>query len=497
MKTKVIAIDLGASSGRLVECALEDGRMQVKEIYRFPNAGIRVNSRIYTDILYIYDNILKGLHACAREGGQYESAGIDAWGVDFGFLDSEGELTANPYQYRDLQSADMPAIFAGQFGEKGLFYETGVQNMWYNTVYQLMGIRRRKKDAFQNAATFLMTADILGYFLTGKCSLEYTGVSTTQMYDMKNKRWSQKILSKLGMDAALFPPVLETGSVKGEFLEEVQKQAGMMEGRVKLVATAQHDSASAAYAVPAKEGEYLFINSGTWSVLGTVLDGPIVNDAVFEHGFSNEGAAFGRIKLVKSIMGMWLVQEIRKCWRKKGMPADYDFLMEAAAQAEAFAGYMDVDDESFIAPADMEEAMAKYMAQTGQSEIRGQGGYYRVIMESLAFKYRQAIMELEDICQKKFEKIYLLGGAVQDRGFCQYIANATGKETVAGPVEATAAGNGMIQFLALGRVRKSDAAAIIRESFAVEKYRPQETELWKKNYENYLQVTKRAFLNGL
>ena len=179
------------------------------------------------------------------------------------------------------------------------------------------------------------------------------------------------------------------------------------------------------------------------------------------------------------------------------MPADYDFLMEAAAQAEAFAGYMDVDDESFIAPADMEEAMAKYMAQTGQSEIWGQGGYYRVIMESLAFKYRQAIMELEDICQKKFEKIYLLGGAVQDRGFCQYIANATGKEIVVGPVEATAAGNGMIQFLALGRVRKSDAAAIIRESFAVEKYRPQETELWKKNYENYLQVTKRAFLNGL
>ncbi len=492
MKTKVIAIDLGASSGRLVECALEDGRMRVKEIYRFPNAGIRALDRIYTDILYIYDNILKGLQACAQEGGWYESAGIDAWGVDFGFLDSEGELTANPYQYRDLQSADMPAVFAEEFGEKGLFYETGVQNMWYNTVYQLLGIRRRKKDAFHNAASFLMTADILGYFLTGKCSLEYTGVSTTQMYDMKNKCWSRKILSKLGMDEALFPPTLETGSIKGEFLQQIQKQTGMTERRMKLVATAQHDSASAAYAVPAKEGEYLFINSGTWSVLGTVLDEPIISDEVFDHGFSNEGAAFGRIKLVKSIMGMWLVQEIRKCWKKKGLPADYDFLMEAAGQSEAFAGYMDVDDESFIAPADMEEAMAKYMARTGQPQIQGQGGYYRLIMESLAFKYRQAITKLENICRKKFEKIYLLGGAVQDRGFCQYIANASGKDVVAGPVEATAAGNGMIQFLALGHVKKQDAAAIIRESFAVEKYRPQETKIWEENYGNYLRVTGNA-----
>lgn len=488
LKTKVIAIDLGASSGRLVECALEGSRMQVREIYRFPNAGIRVHSRIYTDILYIFDNILKGLQACAREGGRYEAAGIDAWGVDFGFLDEEGDLLGNPYQYRDPQSADMRALFAERFGEKGLFYETGVQDMWYNTVYQLMGIKCRKKDAFHHASTFLMTADVLGYFLTGECSLEYTGVSTTQMYDMRNKKWSEKIFRQLELASDKFPEVLQTGGIKGAFCRQVEEMTGINEG-VKLVATAQHDSASAAYAAPAKESAYLFINSGTWSVIGTILDDPIINDKVYDHGFSNEGAAFGRVKLVKSIMGMWLVQEIRKRWKKKGLDTDYDFLMEEAGKAAAFSGYMDVDDETFIAPADMEEAIAQYIARTGQRRLQGQGEYYRAIMESLAFKYRQAVMELEEICNRRYERIYLLGGAVQDKDFCQYIANATGKEVVAGPVEATAVGNGMIQLQALGKVKARDAVEIIRESFAVERHQPRETEVWKRNYENYLRVT--------
>lgn len=490
-KAKVIAIDMGASSGRLVEVILEDNKLVLSEKYRFPNAGIRIHDRIYTDILYIFHNIIKGLQICAKEGEGYKAVGIDTWGVDFGFLDNEEELLTNPYHYRDSQSSHKLSIFEKQFGNRGLFYETGSQNMWYNTVYQLMGIKLRKKDAFQKAKTFLMIPDILGYFLTGECNLEYTSVSTTQMYDIKNKRWSERILSTLGLDASIFPKVLNTGEIKGNISEHIRGLTGLMEDDIKLIATAQHDSASAAYAVPADEEQYLFINSGTWSIIGTVLDEPVITDEVFEHGFSNEGAAFGKTKLVKSVMGMWQVQEIRKYWEKQGLNIDYGYLISEARKSAPFSGFIDADDEGFVSPSDMEDAIRQYLSKTGQDALKNQGEYYRVIMESLAFKYKQAITDLERICRQEYKSIYLLGGAVQDQDFCQYIANATGKEVVAGPVEATAIGNAMIQLQALGKINENQVADVIKASFPVQKYQPENVEMWNANYERYIEFTRK------
>lgn len=261
---------------------------------------------------------------------------------------------------------------------------------------------------------------------------------------------------------------------------------------IRLTAAAGHDSASAAYAVPAKEKNYIFISSGTWSVIGKILDEPLITNEIYDKGYSNEGAAFGKIKLVKSIMGMWLIQELRKCWKLQGKKIDYDFLTEESEKAEAFSHMINVDDELFVAPLDMEKAINQYCVRTRQPVMENQGEIYRTVMESLAFKYREAIEDLENIVGETVDTLYLLGGAVQDRAFCRYIANATGKRVSAGPVEATAIGNAMIQMKALGFMENGDESIrMIRESFDICCYEPKDTTRWNRMYERYRQITAR------
>ena len=490
---KVIAVDLGASSGRLISVSLKNGKVELEELHRFLNEGIYAGDRFYTDILNIFHEILKGLQIAQKKIGKIDAIGIDTWGVDFAFLDSQGELLGNPYHYRDTQAIGMMEKAGNIFGKKGLFYETGVQDMWYNTVYQILGIQNRNSEKAAGKKTFLMLPDVLGYFLTGERSLEYTSVSTTQMYDLKNKSWAESVLYELGLEKSVFPEVLMTGAVKGNLTKRIKKLAGIGEaGDIPLIAVAQHDSASAAYAVPAQEDNYVFINSGTWSIIGMVMDEPVVTGMVYDRNFSNEGAAFGKIKLVKTIMGMWLIQELRKCWEKKGSNIDYTYLIKEAEAASPFSHFIEVDDELFVAPLDMEDAVNQYCVRTKQNEIQTQGGFYRAVMESLAFKYKESVCDVEEITGKKTDTLYLLGGAVRDAMFCQFIANATGKTVSAGPVEATAVGNAMIQMKALGKIQnEKENAGIIQSSFDIIKYKPQDLELWDKMYQKYKIITER------
>ncbi len=490
-KERVIAIDLGASSGRVISAALENGRLEFDEIHRFANEGIHVGGRFYTDILYVYREIITGLKEAVRRGGTIESAAVDSWGVDFALLDGQGELMCNPYHYRDEQAAGMIEEAEGIFGKRGLFLLTGVQDMWYNSVYQIQGIRRRNPGLLERAECFLMIPDILGYFLTGNRTVEYTSASTTQMYDLRRREWSEPICSKLGLNVKLFPEVVMTGAFKGNFCPRAKRMIGLPDGKeIRLTAAAGHDSASAAYGVPAKEKNYIFISSGTWSVIGKILDEPLITKEIYDRGYSNEGAAFGKIKLVKSIMGMWLIQELRKCWKNQGKETGYAFLTEESRKAAAFSHMINVDDELFVAPVDMEDSINQYCIRTKQPVIKNQGEFYRTVMESLAFKYREAIQDLENIAGERVDTIYLLGGAIQDQEFCRYIANVTGKCVSAGPVEATAVGNALIQMKALGFLEDGDEyVRIIRESFNIRHYEPKETEVWNRMYERYKAVT--------
>lgn len=484
----VIAVDLGASSGRVIRVSLEGEKLEIQEIYRFPNEGIYVGDRFQTDILYMFHEMIKGLQKAYREKVVFEAIGIDCWGVDFGLLDACGELMGNPYHYRDSQSEGMMEKAAELFGPGEIFCATGVQDVWYNTIYQILGIMNRNPGRFWSADMFLMLPDLLGYFLTGAKSLEYTSVSTTQMFCLKERAWSKRVLEGLKINSTLFPKVLMTGKTKGMVTPRMKGIIGIpADQELPLIATAEHDSASAAYAVPAEEEAYVFINSGTWSIIGMILDEPIINEDVYERYFSNEGAAFGKVKLVKTIMGMWLIQELRKDWQKRGLNCEYEFLMRGG---KAFSRMIDVDDAIFKAPENMEAAINRYCRETGQSEMEEQGDFYRTVMESLAFKYRESVDELEKLTGKEISTVYLLGGAVQDEAFCQYIANATGKAVSAGPVEATAVGNGLIQLKALGAVEDEEQAArIIRNSFAVKKYWPKDGELWDRMYGRYREIT--------
>lgn len=490
-KRSVIAVDLGASNGRVILVTLADNKLHLQEVHRFSNEGLYIQERCYTDLLYLFHEILAGLQKAFQITDSAEAFGIDTWGVDFALLDQEGELISTPYQYRDSQAQGMIQKAEFLFKKGGLFSLTGVQDMWYNTVYQILGIQKRNPRIFENADTFLMLADILGYFFTGKKSLEYTSLSTTQIYDLKNRQLCPEILMKLHLSPSLFPEITMTGAQKGVVLPRLKEFIGIPPSReLLLIATAQHDSASAAYAVPTEAPHYIFINSGTWSVIGMVTDTPVVTEEVYRSGLSNEGAAFGKVKLVKTIMGMWLIQELRKYWKRKGLPNDYTTLLLAADKAPAFAHFIDPDDPLFTAPSNMEQAINTYCQKTGQSAIDSPGGFYRTVMESLAFKYRECVEELEHITGYQTDTLPLLGGASQDKAFCQYIANATGKKVAAGPVEATAVGNALIQFHALGCIEKEqEMAALLRNSFQIFEYHPQDQAVWNEQYRKYLSFT--------
>ena len=480
--TTVAAIDLGATSGRVTTVTLDGNRLTLKEICRFETPTVRIGERMYTDTLHLYENIVQGLRQARQEAGALSGAGIDTWGVDFALLDEGGEMAGPTYFYRDTQTNGMMEKAAGILGERRLFRLTGVQDMWYNTAYQLMGIQSRKPEYLQRDMEFLTLSDLLCYLLTGQKSLEYTIASTTQMYSLADKAWSEEIIKALGFEHLHFPPVIGNGEVKGYVKEGLHVQPEPL----PVIAVPQHDTASAACAVPSEEENYIFISSGTWSVLGQVQERPVINDAVYEAGFSNEGAAFGKVKMVKNIMGMWLIEELRREWKQRGKETSYAWLQEQAEQSKPFAHMLDVDDPSFVAPESMEKAICAYCKRTGQQIPESQGEFYRAVLESLAMQYRMAVEELDDLTGQHVNSLYLLGGAVQNSMFCRFAANATGLKVYAGPVESAALGNGIVQLMSLGKISgRQQAAELIKISYEPDVYEPQDVQCWDSEYEKY------------
>lgn len=487
----VIAVDLGASSGRLLHIRQKEDLMDMREIHRFSNEGVRVSGRIYTDVLYIYHEIVQGLKKTVHEIDQIDGIGIDAWGHDFVILDQKSEMLRTPYQYRDPQSKGMIKEAERLFGKERLFYLTGMKDFWCNSVYQIMGIRERNGDILKYAGEMLLLPDFLAYLLTGNKAGEYTSATLTQMYDQKGKKWVEEIMNKVGLQKVVMPKILPHGTVKGYLTGEILSMIGLSEERrIPVYNIAEHDTAAAAYAALSDSDRYVFISSGTWSIIGTILPEPVINESVYQSGFSNEGAAYGKTKLVKTVMGMWFIQELRKIWERNGQDTEYGFLIEQARNSAPFARFIDVEDEIFNSPINMEDAINQFLNKTCQMPAVTQGEFYRAVMESLAYTYRYSFEQLKHLTGKSFDTICFLGGAVRDTMFCQFIADATGCKIYAGPVEATAAGNALMQLEAFEDIRSHELAELRKNMKAVV-YVPENTGQWTENYVRFRSVIKK------
>jgi len=504
---KYIAVDLGAESGRVMLGSVSAERLVLEEIHRFGNGPVEDRGALRWDFARLLSEIKTGIGKAAKAArAQVWGIGIDSWGVDFGLLDADGKLIENPYHYRDSQTNGMmekafelissPREIghtnqSGKTseesdisrGKREIYENTGIQFMQLNSVYQLLAMRLNRSVALAKAKTLVFIADLFSYFLCGKIFAEYSLASTSQFMDMRTGRWSKEVLDRLSLPVAIMPKVVPPGTVVGQLTSQIGKELGC--GPVPVIAIGSHDTASAVVAVPASpETKWAYLSSGTWSLMGVEVPQAIVNDKTFEYSFTNEGGVENTIRLLKNIMGLWLMQECRRQWQREGTELSYGELAALAQEAKPFARHIDVDYSEFLAPGDMPKRINGYLVKTKQKPIRDKGQMVRVILESLALKYRSIMEAVEDVAGHRIDVLHIVGGGIQNELLCEFTANALGKKVVTGPVEATASGNILMQAIATGQIKTlAEARQIVRNTFELKEYQPSETSLWQEQYE--------------
>ena len=462
-----LAIDLGAESGRAMLGSFDGERLALEEAHRFPNPGIRVLGSLHWDALRLFEEMKNGLRQAVSR--KPVSLGVDTWGVDFALLDRTGALVGNPYHYRDGRTNGMLPRVLEIVSKKEIFEHTGLQFMEINTLFQLFSMKGT--PGLDSAATFLMMPDLFHYWFTGRKACEFSDATTTQFFDPRKKAWATGLLEKLGLPTGIYPEVVEPGTVWGELNGDVAEECGV--DRLSVVAPACHDTGSAVAAVPAVGGDWAFLSSGTWSLLGIEVPRPYVNDVVLERNFTNEGGVWGTTRLLKNICGMWLLEECRRDWARQGLATDYGKLLAEAQRQPAFRSLLNVNDPCFVAPGGMLGRIADYCRRTGQAVPENAGAFVRAIFESLALAYRLVIDDLEAIAGRRAQTLHIVGGGSQNEVLCQYAADATGMPVVAGPVEATSLGNVLLQAMAMGRVSDGgQVREIVRRSFEPKSYEP-------------------------
>ncbi len=473
---KFIAIDIGAETGRVIVGDLS--KMEI--IYRFPNNLVRVKDSIFWDILGIFNEIKKGLKkAFKKYPNQIVSLGIDAWGLDYVFLDDDGDLLGNPYHYRDKRTDNIMEEVFSIIPKKEIFTETGIQFMQINTIYQLYSFAKNKPQVFENAKYFLTIPDLLNYWLTGIITNEYSIATTTQLYNPIERDWSIKIMNKLGLKREIFGEIIMPGTKIGKLLPAIAREIGA-DSEVVVVAPACHDTGSAVAAIPVEDDtNYAYISSGTWSLIGIESPKPIINEKSFKFNFTNEGSADGGFRLLKNVTGFWIIQECKKFWDEKVKSYSYDELTEMALKYGPANFRIDPDDSRFLKPGSIDDNMPgrikAYCQETGQKVPEAPAEIVRGVIESLADKYTKTIEMIEEITNKTINEIYIIGGGCRNGLLCQIVANAMGLSVFAGPVEATAIGNLMIQAKSMGQIKSIvEGRKIIRKSFDTKKYLPKE-----------------------
>jgi rhamnulokinase len=439
--TAVAAADLGASGGRVMVGRIGDGQVELHEAHRFPNVPVRVRGTLHWDILHLYQGVLDGLRAAARTFG-LASVGIDSWGVDYGLLDSSGALLGNPVHYRDGRTDGGPEELLAKIPAEELYATTGVQQLQINTIYQLAAAARTPQLAA--ARTLLLIPDLLAYWLTGQVGAELTNASTTQLYNVRTQTWAAGLMARAGIPAHLFPPLRLPGTVIGDLRPEVLGLAGLAKP-LPVIAVGSHDTASAVVGVPAQGRDFAYISCGTWSLVGVELDRPVLTEASRAANFTNEAGVDGTIRYLRNVMGLWLLQESGRTWAEAGSPFDLPDLLAEAARVPSLRVVVDPDDPAFLPPGDMPARIAAAARRTGQPPPQSPPEVVRCILDSLALAYRNAIRQVQELSGRQVETVHVVGGGARNALLLQLTADACGLPVVAGPVEAAALGNVLVQ----------------------------------------------------
>ena len=477
-----LAVDLGAESGRAVLGRFDGQRMAIEEVHRFPNTPVRLPDGLHWDVLRIVQDVKNGLASAVRNGGRIESLGVDSWGVDFGLLDRDGALISNPYHYRDARTDGMDERAFRRVPKEQIYATTGIQFMPINTLNQLLAMEG--SPLLAAAQSLLMIPDLIGYWITGVRACESTNASTTQLYGPLSGDWAYGLLEKLGIPARVFGEITPPGTRLGPLLPEVAEETGIG-GDVPVTAVASHDTASAVVAVPAEDENFAYISSGTWSLMGVELPKPAITEEGMRANFTNEGGFGGTTRFLKNVMGLWLLQECRRTWAREGRDYSYEELAHLAEAPPATGSLVDPDHPAFLRPGDMPGRIRRFCQETGQAPPEEPGAVVRCVLESLALKYRWVIERAEEITGRRVDAIHVVGGGVRNELLCQLTANATRLPVRAGPVEATALGNLMVQAYSRGHVGSlEEIRAVVRASpVEVRDYLPEGgTEEWESAY---------------
>ncbi len=485
---KVLAFDFGASSGRAILGSYENGKISLKEVHRFSNDPVKLNGTLYWDVLRLFHEIKQGI-VKAKIAGGFDSIGIDTWGVDFGLIDKEGRLLENPVHYRDLRTSGLVDEAFKTIPRKKLYDITGIQFMELNTLFQLISLRRQRPELLQRADKMLFMPDLFAYFLTGKMCAEYSIASTSQLIDLKTGSWSKEILDAFQIDEKLFAPIVEPGTVLGELTDEICEECGV--NKVPVISVCGHDTQSAITAVPCVEGDFAFLSSGTWSLFGTELDAPIVNETSLNINITNEGGYGQSTGFLKNIIGLWLIQESRRQWQREGKDYSYAELEKLALAEQPFKCFIDPDAPEFTPQGNIPRRVQEFCKKTGQYVPQSVGEIMRCIYESLAMKYRLTFQKLCECTNKDYPVIHVIGGGTKDGLLCKMTANSCDRTVKAGPIEATVMGNVAVQLLSDGTIESiSQARQAVADSEQLKIYEPDEADEWKNAYPEFLKIAK-------
>lgn len=486
-KHNFLAFDIGATSGRAVLVTLVDGKFEMRELHRFPNNLLELHGKYYWNIYMMYEELKRSLSLCAREDIPLDSVGIDTWGVDFGYLGADGSLLGLPRAYRDPYTRGAQEEYFRIVPREEVYRLTGIQFMDFNSLFQLFRARREEFAPLKSAKEILFIPDLLSYLLTGKKVCEYTDASTSQLLNPVTKRFEPSLLEAAGVSPSIVGEVVLPGTLVGELSDGLAEETGI--GKIPVVAVAGHDTASAVAAVPACDPHFAYLSSGTWSLMGIETEQPIITDASYRNNFTNEGGIEGTTRFLKNITGMWLLEQCRKEWEKAGRTYTYPEIVEMAEQAVPFTRFVDPDDPLFANPSSMTKAIKGYCEETGQPVPVTDADFVRCIFESLALRYNQVIRMLKEMAPFPLERLHVIGGGSKNSLLNQFTANAIGMPVIAGPSEATAIGNAMMQAKHAGIVRdRWEMRRLIAASISSETFQPQDKGVWEGVYSRYLNV---------
>lgn len=487
--TNILGFDFGASSGRAMLGTLNEQTLSIEEIHRFSNDPVRLNGRLVWDVERLYFEMLVALKRVAKEGIKLSAIGIDTWGVDYGLLDRRGMLVSAPVHYRDGRTDGMMDEAFKTMSKEGIFERTGLAFMSFNTLYQLIAMKTQDDPALQIADKLLFMPDLFAYFLTGKLATEYTIASTSQLIDPRTRSWALDVLDAFGIPRHLFTEIQAPGTMRGTLLREIAEETGV--GEVPVIAVCSHDTASAVAAVPAAGEDFVYLSSGTWSLLGAEIKEPLCTSEVLAANYTNEGGIGGTTRLLKNIMGLWIIQELKREWDQREGAADFAEIVRLADGAQPFAALIDVDDSRFLSPGGMEGRIRAYLAERGMHMPEGRGAIARCVYESLAMKYRHSVEALrDDMLKRPVNALHIVGGGSKNEMLNRFTADALNLTIYAGPSEGTVIGNLLVQAMALGNIGSvGHLREIVRGSFPPKAYYPSKDRSgWDDAYLRYLSV---------